>query len=306
MGAIERVDPAEAGLNAERLKRIPAYFDTYIQKRKLPCVAALVARGGQVAHLSFQGSTEMGGGRPIDADTIYRIYSMTKPVTSVAAMMLFEEGALRLDHEVYRYIPEFKDVMVMGEDGQLHKPARAMTVRDLFLHTSGLTYSFIVQTPVDAIYRKRKLEYSNWDGDLKSFCEALAQAPLVFSPGDRWNYSNSTDVLGRVVEVASGMSLDRFFQTRIFSPLGMKNTGIYQNASPPPGAATGYSMVEGKPGPALDWDMSWAGGAGAMFSTVGDLYLWNEARSIHFNQLDDDGVQLATCKYRHSLCTARK
>ena len=123
MGAIERVDPAEAGLNAERLKRIPAYFDTYIQKRKLPCVAALVARGGQVAHLSFQGSTEMGGGRPIDADTIYRIYSMTKPVTSVAAMMLFEEGALRLDHEVYRYIPEFQDVMVMGEDGQLHKPA---------------------------------------------------------------------------------------------------------------------------------------------------------------------------------------
>ena len=227
MGAIERVDPAEAGLNAERLKRIPAYFDTYIQKRKLPCVAALVARGGQVAHLSFQGSTEMGGGRPIGADTIYRIYSMTKPVTSVAAMMLFEEGALRLDHEVYRYIPEFQDVMVMGEDGQLHKPARAMTVRDLFLHTSGLTYSFIVQTPVDAIYRKRKLEYSNWDGDLKSFCEALAQAPLVFSPGDRWNYSNSTDVLGRVVEVASGMSLDRFFQTRIFSPLGMKDTGFH-------------------------------------------------------------------------------
>ena len=161
MGAIEQVDPAEAGLNAERLKRIPAYFDTYIEKRKLPCVAALVARGGQVAHLSFQGTTEMGGGRPIDADTIYRIYSMTKPITSVAAMMLFEEGALRLDHEVYRYIPEFQDVMVMGEDGQLHKPARAMTVRDLFLHTSGLTYSFIIQTPVDALYRQRKLDYSS-------------------------------------------------------------------------------------------------------------------------------------------------
>jgi CubicO group peptidase (beta-lactamase class C family) len=169
----------------------------------------------------------MGSGRPIDADTIYRIYSMTKPVTSVAAMMLFEEGALRLDHEVYRYIPEFQDVLVMGEDGQLQKPARAMTVRDLFLHTSGLTYSFIVQTPVDALYRQRKLEYSTWKGDLKSFCEALAQAPLVFSPGDRWNYSNSTDVLGRVVEVASGMSLDRFFQTRIFGPLGMKDTGFH-------------------------------------------------------------------------------
>lgn len=231
MATIERVDPAETGLNAERLKRIPAFFDPYIEKQKLPCVAVLVARGGQVAHLSFQGSTEMGGSRPIDEDTIYRIYSMTKPITSVAAMMLFEEGAIRLDHEVYRYIPEFQDVMVMGDDGQLHKPARAMTVRDLFLHTSGLTYSFIMQHPVDALYRKQKLEYSNWQGDLKSFCEALAKAPLVFSPGDKWNYSNSTDVLGRVVEVASGMSLDKFFQTRIFEPLGMTDTGFHVPAS---------------------------------------------------------------------------
>lgn len=227
MSRIERVDPAETGLNADRLKRIPAFFDPYVEKQKLPCVAVLVARGGQVGHLSFQGSTEMGGSRPIDEDTIYRIYSMTKPVTSVAAMMLFEEGAIRLDHEVYRYIPEFQDVMVMGDDGQLHKPARAMTVRDLFLHTSGLTYSFIMQSPVDALYRKQKLEYTHWQGDLKSFCEALAQAPLVFSPGDKWNYSNSTDVLGRVVEVASGMSLDKFFQTRIFAPLGMTDTGFH-------------------------------------------------------------------------------
>src|ERR1043166_7331496 len=109
MGAIDRVDPADAGLNAERLKRIPQYFESYIEQRRLPCVAALVARGGEVAHLSFQGSTEMGGGRPIDESTIYRIYSMTKPITSVAAMMLFEEGLLRLDHEVHRYIPEFQD-----------------------------------------------------------------------------------------------------------------------------------------------------------------------------------------------------
>lgn len=224
---IERVDPASVGLNAERLARIPAYFEGYIAKQRLPCVAALVARGGQVAHLSFQGATEMGGSRAIDQDTIYRIYSMTKPVTSVAAMMLFEEGVLRLDHEVHRYIPEFQDVMVLGEDGQLRKPDRAMLVRDLFLHTSGLSYSFLVQGKVDAIYRERKLDYAGWKGDLKSFCEALAQAPLAFSPGDRWNYSNSTDVLGRVVEVASGMSLDRFFETRIFAPLKMHDTGFH-------------------------------------------------------------------------------
>lgn len=227
MSAIELIDPAEAGLNAERLKRIPQYFDGYIARKKLPCVAVLVARGGQVAHLSFQGATEMGGPTPIGEDTIYRIYSMTKPVTSVAAMMLFEEGALRLDHEVFRYIPEFQDVMVYGEGGKLRKPDRPILVRDLFLHTSGLTYSFLVQTPVDEIYRQKGLEHFSWKGDLKSFCEELARAPLVFSPGDKWNYSNATDVLGRVVEVASGMSLDQFFQKRIFGPLGMKDTGFH-------------------------------------------------------------------------------
>jgi CubicO group peptidase (beta-lactamase class C family) len=231
MGAIERVDPAEAGLNADRLKRIPAYFEGYIEKRKLPCCAVLVARGGQAAHLSFQGATEMGGARAIDENTIYRIYSMTKPVTSVAAMMLFEEGLIRLDHEVSRYIPEFGDVQVFtggtAEAPKLKKPDRPILVRDLFLHTSGLSYTFLQQTPVDAIYRARKLEHPTWPGDLKSFCEALAQAPLVFSPGDKWNYSNSTDVLGRIVEVASGMSLDQFFQKRIFGPLGMTDTGFH-------------------------------------------------------------------------------
>ena len=279
---LDLIDPALAGLNAERLARIPQYFDTYIDKGRLPCVAALVARGGQVAHLSFRGATEMGGSRAIDADTIYRIYSMTKPITSVAAMMLFEEGALRLDHEVFRYIPEFQDTMVLGEDGKLVKPARAMTVRDLFTHTSGLSYSFLMQGAVDKYYRDNKLEYSQWKGDLASFCQALAKAPLVFSPGDRWNYSNSTDVLGRVVEVASGMSLDQFFQTRIFGPLGMKDTGFHVPAesldrlmacyrrdpvsgvislADPGGAASAYA----KPPNVFS-------GGGGLASTIGDYF----------------------------------
>ena len=279
---LDLIDPALAGLNADRLARIPQYFDTYIDKGRLPCVAALVARGGQVAHLSFRGATEMGGSRAIDADTIYRIYSMTKPITSVAAMMLFEEGALRLDHEVFRYIPEFQDTMVLGDDGKLVKPARAMTVRDLFTHTSGLSYSFLMQGAVDKYYRDNKLEYSQWKGDLASFCQALAKAPLVFSPGDRWNYSNSTDVLGRVVEVASGMSLDQFFQTRIFGPLGMKDTGFHVPAesvdrlmacyrrdpvsgvislADPGGAASAYA----KPPNVFS-------GGGGLASTIGDYF----------------------------------
>ncbi len=228
MSAIEQIDPAEAGLSAEKLNRIPAYFERYIQQQRLPCMAALVARGGKIAHLSLRGATELGGSTPISENTIYRIYSMTKPVTSVAAMMLFEEGALRLDHEVHRYIPEFKDVMVFAggtaDKPELRKPDRAMMVKDLFLHTAGITYAFLQQHPVDAIYRAKGLDYASHPGDLKSFCELLATAPLVFSPGERWNYSNCTDVLGRIVEIASGMTLDEFFQNRIFAPLGMNDT----------------------------------------------------------------------------------
>ena len=300
---LDLIDPALAGLNADRLARIPQYFDTYIDKGRLPCVAALVARGGQVAHLSFRGATEMGGSRAIDADTIYRIYSMTKPITSVAAMMLFEEGALRLDHEVFRYIPEFQDTMVLGEDGKLVKPARAMTVRDLFTHTSGLSYSFLMQGAVDKYYRDNKLEYSQWKGDLASFCQALAKAPLVFSPGDRWNYSNSTDVLGRVVEVASGMSLDQFFQTRIFGPLGMKDTGFHVPAesldrlmacyrrdpvsgvislADPGGAASAYA----KPPNVFS-------GGGGLASTIGDYFRFCRMLA---NGGELDGVRLLSPK----------
>lgn len=223
--------PEDVGLSSERLKRIPEYFKTYVDSSRLPCAAALVARGGQVAHLSMIGSTEMGGKQPIDEDTIYRIYSMTKPITSVVIMQLLEESKLRLDHEVARYIPEFQDVTVWdgGSPDQpiLRKPARAMTVRDLLTHTSGLTYAFLQQTPVDALYRARGLDYQQWKGDLASFCQGLAQAPLVFSPGEKWNYSNATDVLGRIIEVAAGGPLDQVFKARIFDPLGMKDTGFH-------------------------------------------------------------------------------
>jgi CubicO group peptidase (beta-lactamase class C family) len=286
MGALTVVDPAEVGLSAERLARIPAFFDTYIGKQKLPCCAVLVARAGEVAHLSFQGATEMGGGKPIDAETIYRIYSMTKPVTGVAAMMLFEEGKLRLDHEVSRYIPEFADVMVFdggtADAPKLRKPDRPVMVRDLFLHTSGITYAFLQQGPVDAIYRARGLDYAKWDGDLASFCAALAQAPLVFSPGERWNYSNSTDVLGRVVEVASGMTLDQFFQARIFAPLRMIDTGFHVSADKVhrlmacyarnPATGQTFQVDPGGAASAYARPPNVQSGGGGLVSTIGDYF----------------------------------
>jgi CubicO group peptidase (beta-lactamase class C family) len=282
--AIEMAAAGELGMSAERLARIPAYFDGYISSGRLPCCAVLVARGGQVVHLSHQGTTTLGGSEPISEQTIYRIYSMTKPVTSVAAMMLFEEGRLRLDHEVSRYIPAFADVQVL-EGGtaakpKLGKPRRAMTVRDLFVHTSGLTYAFLMQAPADEIYRLRGLDYARWNGDLASFCDALAQAPLAFSPGERWNYSNATDVLGRVVEVASGMSLEDFFRTRIFEPLGMKDTGFFVPeeslgrlmACYWRNAETGQILLADQGGPASNYARrpNVLSGGGGLVSTIGD------------------------------------
>ncbi len=227
------VAPEDVGFCSKRLTRIPEFFQSqFIDKGKLPCAAVMVARDDKPAYLSLSGATSMEpGAAPITANTIYRIYSMTKPVTSVAAMMLFEEGKLRLDDPVHKYIPAFKDVKVWNggtiDQPQLRDPDREMTVFDLMTHTSGLTYSFLYQHEVDAYYRTLKLDQARHDGDLESFCNGLANAPLLFSPGDRWNYSNSTDVLGRVVEVASGETLDQHFSRRIFNPLGMTDTGFW-------------------------------------------------------------------------------
>lgn len=223
-------EPGEVGLNKDRLDAIPDFFKTrYLDTGKLPCVATLVSRGGEIAHEAYVGQTAFEGGRPIGADTIFRIYSMTKPVTSVAAMMCFEEGDLRLDHPVSRYIPEFAATEVWaGGSAKKYKtckPEREINIRDLFTHTSGLTYGFLWQHEVDALYRQEKI--GRPDVSLEDFCKQIAAMPLVFSPGEKWNYSHSIDVLGRVVEVVSGQTLDVFFRERIFGPLGMSDTDFF-------------------------------------------------------------------------------
>lgn len=224
-------NPAEFGMNAERLAAIPDYFeDRYIASGKLPCVTTLIARGGEVVHEAYRGTTHLGGaGKPVGPDTIFRIYSMTKPVTSLAAVMLMEEGDLRLDQPVSRYIPEFAETRVWAGGDLMNfdttAPEREMEIRDLFLHTSGLTYGFLFQHEVDALYRREKIAHPG--ESLEEMCKKLAGMPLLFSPGKRWNYSHSTDVLARVVEVVSGQPLDTFFQERIFAPLGMEDTGFF-------------------------------------------------------------------------------
>ena len=222
-------DPTELGLCPDRLSRLPKFFrQNYLDTKRLPCMSTLVARRGEIGHLAIDGVMDWDTGEPVAADTIYRIYSMTKPITSVAAMILFEEGALRLEHPVSRYIPAFKDLKVFNggtaENPDLKDPDREMTIRDLFLHTSGLTYDFLGLHPVESLYQKTRVIRSNHS--LEEMCDILATLPLVFSPGTRWNYSVAIDVLGRVVEVVSGMDLDTFFRTRIFEPLQMPDTGF--------------------------------------------------------------------------------
>ena len=230
MFELDPTDPHEVGLNPDRLRAIPEYFQKgYIDTGKLPCMGLLVSRGGEIAHESYSGATTMGGSEPIGPETIFRIYSMTKPITSLAAMMLFEEGRLRLDHPVSRYIPEFKAARVWDggdlKDYKTRQPDREMTVLDLFTHTSGLTYGFLMQHETDALYRREKV--GNPGQTLQEMVRQMATLPLAFSPGTQWRYSHSTDALGAIVEIVSGEPLDEFFRERIFKPLKMHDTDFW-------------------------------------------------------------------------------
>ncbi|ADM10126.1 Beta-lactamase [Parvularcula bermudensis HTCC2503] len=219
---------SDLGFDPDRLDAIPAFFDAYLSSGRLPNLSLLIARHGEIAHFSAQGHQAMtDGSPPIDQRTIYRIYSMTKPVTSVAVMMLAEEGRLHLGDPLFKYLPAFKKMTVWDEQGD-HQPAkRPITLRDLMTHQAGFTYSFLMQHRLDALYRERDLDPIAGPLDLETFCDRLAELPLLFSPGERWNYSVATDVLGRVVEVVSGQSLPSFFSERIFGPLGMVDTGFH-------------------------------------------------------------------------------
>src|SRR5438045_3329421 len=226
------IDPEEAGFGAERLQRIDRHFARYVDDGRLPGWLLAISRGGKLVHLATCGQRDLEVGLPVEIDTIWRVYSMTKPVTSVAAMMLYEEGAFELKDPVSKFIPSFGDVKVYRSGSQVNpvlEPAsEPVRIWHLLTHTSGLTYGFHYATPVDAMYRAAGFEWGWPPGeDLAQICDRWAALPLLFQPGSEWNYSVSTDVLGRVVEVASGQSLDEFFAERIFGPLGMTDTGFF-------------------------------------------------------------------------------
>ena len=217
--------PEEVGLSSEVLARIGPTMQEYIDGGRTAGVMTLVARRGRIAHWEARG-WRVHDDDPLEPNDIFRIYSMTKPVTSVAVMMLVENGLLSLDDKVGNVIPAFKDVKVFQDVGP-RRPDRAMRIRHLLTHTSGLSYGVFGSSAVDSMYNRAFDKKSGEpQPDLGEWADILASLPLVDDPGDRFNYSVSTDLLGHVVEVVTGQTLDRFFRERIFEPLGMHDTGF--------------------------------------------------------------------------------
>lgn len=242
---------AEAGFDPQRLAAIDSFIKArYLDTGKLPHAQLLVARDGRIAHFSHQGAAREGGA-PVDETSIFRIASMTKPVTSIAFMQLVEQGRVALDTPVHHVLPELKGVGVYNGGGGgvpfLTRPTAApMRMIDLLRHTSGLTYGFQNRTNVDAAYRDGRIDH--WQGALDSdgFVAALGRLPLEFSPGEAWNYSVSTDVLGVVIERVAGMPLDRWFDENVFAPLGMADTGFWVPEAKIARLTDCYTMAGGK------------------------------------------------------------
>ena len=227
--------PAELGLDGDRLARIDRFLaERYVEPGLLPGALLLVARRGELVHRCVLGHASLADDRRLEEDTIFRIYSMTKPVTSIALMMLVEEGRISLDDPVTRWIPSWRAQAVYraGQPGAfVASPVDApMRVLDLMRHTSGLTYGFQNRTHVDAAYRSLRLDAFEAES-LEALADGLAQVPLEFSPGTGWNYSVSTDVVGHLVALASGLPFDAFVRTRILVPLGMHDTDFHVPAS---------------------------------------------------------------------------
>jgi len=286
--------PESVGLSTAALNRIDVHLkERYIATGRFPGAQLVVYRRGKVAHASVQGLADVERKVPLRDDTIFRIYSMTKPITSVAFMMLVEQGRVAIDEPVAKYIPEWKNlgVFVAGTHPAFltRPPVRPMLIVDLLRHTSGLTYGFQQRSNVDAAYREKKIGEVEKAGTLQSMVEDLAKLPLEFSPGEAWNYSLSTDVIGYLIEKISGQPFEQFLKDRIFDPLGMKDTDFHVPAAKaqrlaacysadPQGAIT-FNPADRKPSLTLQDDPatssflippSFVSGGGGLCSTTAD------------------------------------
>ena len=250
---IPSATPEQVGLSSERLARVDQVFSAYADEGRLAGAVGMVIRHGKVAWVDSWGMRDVAAGDPMEAGDIFRIYSMTKPITSVAVMMLYEEGLFFLDDPVGRYLPELANLPVAKlaeatgpDDIPTERANRQMTIRDLLRHTSGLTYGSFSNTAVDQAYRQAGV---GSEATLAELVTDLGKMPLMYQPGTTWNYSLSVDVLGRLVEVLSGQTFDVFLRERIFEPLDMKDTGFYVRPSDRGRFAQMYGHRGGRGGP---------------------------------------------------------
>ena len=217
--------PEAAGMSSARLERIRPVMESYVRERGVAGISTMVSRRGRIVHTAQFGYQDKEAGTPMAADTIFRIYSMTKPIVSTALMLLHEEGRFQLEHPVAQYLPAFATTKVLAADGALVDQARPMQVRELLMHTSGLTYDFMADNPVAQLYRDARI-MNDATRTLAALVDDLAALPLAFQPGTRWHYSVGIDVAARLIEVLAGQSVGDFLQERLFDPLGMVDTGF--------------------------------------------------------------------------------
>jgi len=270
--------PESVGISSDRVKRIDTFMKQWVDQGRLAGIVTLLTRHGKVVNVTANGRKDIRNADPVQRDSIFRIYSMTKPVTGVAMMMLFEEGKWRLNDPVSRYIPEFAKLKVYaGEnaDGspKLEDARRSMTMRELMTHTAGLGYTISDVNPVDRMYRKAGVLDSR--KPLQSMIDGLAALPLQSQPGTRWSYSIAVDVQGYLIEKLSGMSFEDFARTRIFEPLGMKDTGFSVPKEKISRLALVHSEANGKAAAPQDRGDATikplgASGGGGLFSTADD------------------------------------
>ncbi|GGT05946.1 serine hydrolase domain-containing protein [Streptomyces chromofuscus] len=298
----QEVEPGEVGLDGKALDRLDQHFAHCVDEGRLPGCLVSVARGGRVAHLTTHGHRDIAAQLPVEPDTLWRIYSMTKPVTSVAALMLVEEGRLSLDDPVARHLPAFADARVYesgsGADIRTRPASGPILIRHLMTHTSGLTFGFYHTHPVDALYRDAGLESSVPPGaDLAETIDVYASLPLQFDPGTQWNYSVASNVLGRVIEVVSGQPLDVHLAERIFRPLGMADAGFEVSDEQAVRLAEMYGEkedgtgIEPIPGLPLRGRPRFLSGSGGMVASAYDVHRFME---LLRRRGELDGVRLLT------------
>ena len=309
--------PESLGMSTARLGRIEDHLKRrYLDSGRFPGTRTLIYRRGAIAHSAVQGYADLERKTQMKDDTIFRIYSMTKPITSVAFMMLVEEGHVALDEPVHKYIPQWRDlrVFVAGTPPlfQTKPVARPMQIVDLLRHTSGLTYGFQQRSNVDAAYRAKKIGEVEKSGTMQSMIDDLASIPLEFSPGEAWNYSVSTDVIGYLIEKISGQPFEQFLRERIFQPLGMHDTDFHvpaakahrfaacYNATPggmatfhSPGAKGGLTLQDDPTTSSFLEPPSFISGGGGLCSTAADYLTFCRAL---LNRGELGGVRLLAPK----------